>query len=70
MVDLVHQQSASMAVTCDKLLKSVFSQLECLTIDQKFEIYENILNAFVQGWLTILRQRKYRFRSELIWIFF
>lgn len=69
MIDLVHQQSASMANACDLLLKPVFSQLECLTIDQKFEVYEHILNAFVQAWLTILRQRKYRFRFDFIWIY-
>ena len=62
MLDLVTQQSTCMIIACDKLLKSIFSQLECLNIDQIFEIYENILSAFVQAWLNILRQRKYRFK--------
>lgn len=62
MIYLVSQQNSCMIIACDKLLKSIFSQLECLNIDQIFEIYEHILSAFVQAWLNILRQRKYRYK--------
>ncbi len=50
-----------MIIACDKLLKTIFSQSECLNIDHKFDIYENILLSFIQAWTSILLERKYRY---------
>ncbi len=50
-----------MIIACDKLLKPIISQSECLNIDKKLDIYENILSSFIQAWTTILLERKYRF---------
>jgi hypothetical protein len=58
---LANQQTSYMIVACDKLLKSIFSQCECLNIDKKLDVYENILSAFVQTWTSILLDRKYRY---------
>lgn len=58
---LAHQQTSYMITACDKLLKSIISQIECLDFDKKLNIYENVLSAFVQAWITVLLERKYRF---------
>lgn len=50
-----------MVTACDKLLKTVFSQCECLNIEKKFDVYENILLVFTQAWTSILLDRKYRY---------
>jgi len=56
-----NQQTIYMIIACDKILKPIFSQCECLNIDKKLDIYENILSAFTQAWTSILLERKYRF---------
>ena len=38
-----------MIVACDKLLKPILSQSECLNIDIKFDIYDKILSSFIQA---------------------
>ena len=58
---LANQQTSYMIIACDKLLKPILSQSECLNIDKKFDIYEKILSAFIQAWTSILLERKYRF---------
>ena len=50
-----------MILACEKLLKSIFSQCECLNIEKKFDIYENILSSFIQTWTSMLLEKKYRF---------
>ena len=63
---LVNQQASYMIIACDRLLKLIFSQSECLNIDHKLDIYENILTSFVQAWTSILLERKYRFSDEMV----
>jgi hypothetical protein len=58
---VANQQTSNMIIACDKLLKPIISQSECLNIDNKLDIYENILSSFIQAWTTILLERKYRF---------
>ncbi|CAF4431071.1 unnamed protein product, partial [Adineta steineri] len=39
---------------------------EGLNSENKLDIYENILSAFILSWLTLLLERKYRFTDEMI----
>ncbi|CAF1263942.1 unnamed protein product [Adineta steineri] len=63
---ITYQQTSYMINACDKLLKPIISQTECLNIENKLDIYENILSAFILSWLTLLLERKYRFTDEMI----
>ncbi|CAF1390425.1 unnamed protein product [Adineta ricciae] len=63
---LTHQQTSYMITACDKLLKTIISQIECLHFDTKFDIYENVLSAFVQAWIMVLLERKYRFCDDMV----
>ncbi|CAF0765501.1 unnamed protein product [Adineta ricciae] len=63
---LTYQQTSYMITACDKLLKSIISQIECLHFDTKFNIYENVLSAFVQAWIMVLLERKYRFCDDMV----
>ncbi|UJR25457.1 hypothetical protein I4U23_006804 [Adineta vaga] len=65
---MTSQPTSYMIIACDKLLKSIISQTECLNLDNKLGIYENILSAFVQSWTTVLLERKYSFCDEMIHI--
>ena len=50
-----------MIIACDKLLKPILSQSECLNIEKKFDIYEKILSAFIQSWTSMLLERRYTY---------
>ncbi|CAF0912819.1 unnamed protein product [Rotaria sordida] len=62
----INQQRLYMVIACDKILKPILSQCECLNIEKKFNIYEQIFSSFVEGWTSILRERKYHFSDEMI----
>ncbi|CAF4218766.1 unnamed protein product [Rotaria sp. Silwood2] len=56
-----NQHRSYMIIACDKILKPILSQCECLNIEKKIDIYEQIFSSFVEGWTSILRERKYHF---------
>jgi hypothetical protein len=58
---LENQQTSCMIIACDKLLKPIISQSECLNIDKRFDIYEKILSVFIQAWTSMLLERKYTY---------
>ncbi|CAF3310451.1 unnamed protein product [Rotaria socialis] len=61
----ISQDRSYMIIACDKILKPVLSQCECLNIDKKLDIYERIFSSFIQAWTSILRDRKYCFSDEI-----
>ncbi|CAF3349216.1 unnamed protein product [Rotaria sp. Silwood1] len=61
-----NQQRLYMIIACDKILKPILSQCECLNIEKKYYLYEQIFSSFVEGWTSIIRERKYHFSDEMI----
>ncbi|CAF1096830.1 unnamed protein product [Rotaria magnacalcarata] len=61
----ISQDRSYMIIACDKILKPVLTQCECLNIDKKFDIYEQIFSSFIQAWTSVLRNRKYCFSDEI-----
>jgi hypothetical protein len=58
---LDNQSTSYMIIGCDRLLKPMISQTECLRLDKKLDIHEHVLQEFLQAWTTVLLERKYRF---------